>query len=506
MQNIYNLIQNNESNMPAIIDGEEIVSYYELITFCSRFSRCFANILKKGDIVLLYGEKSSRYLCVMIALIKMGVVYIPLDYYSPPSRVTHIVQDVGASLVFVDKPCEMEDCITFDEVWQKLFDYVNLNLSNDCNVHQKEAQESSVVASDLIYMIATSGTTGVPKYVMIEHRNLLNLIASLNHRIYEPVFGKRNLRIAVVAAFSFDASVKQIYYALCKGHSLVICHNYEKMFGRRMLSFLTKYNIDAFDVTPSLLSSFSFEKKIIPVDYKGLILVGGENLLGRQISEARKLFGYDVTFVNVYGPSECCVDVLYHIIDRNMEYTDNNELVSVGIPIDNVELSISDEGELVVYGECVGRGYYLPVLNNGFETDASGRKCYKTGDICRREGNLYYVEGRRDDQVKVRGFRIELGQIDNEIQKIPSVKYSCTFVVSEGDKKSICSVIMSDCSDEDIRKALKSALPKYMIPQVIINSTDRPVLTQNGKIDRNFYIKKILNAVLTKREASANKQ
>lgn len=209
MHNIYNLIQNNESNMPAIIDGEEIVTYRELIEFCNRFSSCFANTLKKGDIVLLYGNKSSRYLCVMIALIKMGVVYIPLDNFSPPNHVMHIAQDVSADLVFADKHYEMEKCITFDELWSKMSDCVNL--LDNCNVLQKEERESNVAASDLIYMITTSGTTGVPKYVMIEHRNLLNLIDSLNCRIYKPIFEERILHIAVVAAFSFDASVKQIF-------------------------------------------------------------------------------------------------------------------------------------------------------------------------------------------------------------------------------------------------------------------------------------------------------
>lgn len=491
MYNIYNLIQNNETNMPAIIDGKEIVTYRELIEFCNRFSSCFANTLKKGDIVLLYGNKSSQYLCVMIALIKMGVVYIPLDNFSPPNRVMHIAQDVSASFVFADKHYEMEKCITFDELWSKMSDCVNL--LDNCNVHKKEESESYVAASDLVYMITTSGTTGVPKYVMIEHHNLLNLIDSLNCRIYKPIFEERILHIAVVAAFSFDASVKQIFFALCNGHTLVICHDFDKRFGRHMLSFLKKYDIDAFDVTPSLLSSFLFDKKITPINYKGLILVGGENLLGKHITEARKMFGQEATLVNVYGPTECCVDVSYHIIDGNMMNLDKNEPIPIGIPIDNVELSISEEGELVVYGECVGRGYYLPVQNNGFEIDALGKRCYRTGDFCRSEGNLYYIEGRCDDQIKTKGFRIELGQIDNEIQKIPGVKYSCTFVRIDGDKKSIYSVIMSNCSDEDIRKALKSTLPKYMIPQVIINSTDRPVLTKSGKIDRNFYIK---NSVL----------
>ena len=488
MQSIYNLIQNNESNIPAIIDGEKIVSYHELIEFCDRFSGCFAKTLKKGDIVLLYGNKSCQYLCVMIALIKMGVVYIPLDNFSPPNRVTHIAQDVGASLVFADKLCGMEKCITFDELLSKMSGYINL--LDNCNVHQKEERERNVAVSDLIYMIATSGTTGVPKYVMIEHRNLLNLIESLNCRIYEPIFEKRILNIAVVAAFSFDASVKQIFFALCKGHSLVICHDFEKRLGSRMLSFLKKYNIDAFDVTPSLLSSFLFDKKLMPMNYKGLILVGGENLLEKHITEARKMFGQEVILVNLYGPTECCVDVSYHIIDRNMINLNKNESISIGVPIDNVELSISHGGELIVYGECIGRGYYLPVQNNGFGIDDLGKKCYRTGDICRIEGNLYYVEGRCDDQIKTKGFRIELGQIDNEIQKIPGVKYSCTFVRSDEDKKSIYSVIMSDCSDEDIRIALKSALPKYMLPQKIINSTDRPKLTKNGKIDKNFYIKR----------------
>jgi amino acid adenylation domain-containing protein len=287
-------------------------------------------------------------------------------------------------------------------------------------------------SANLAYTLFTSGSTGKPKGVMVEHRSIANLVAGLQQRIYSQYGPHQN--VALMAPYSFDASVQQIFAILLQGHTLYLVPETIRVDGEGLIYFFQKENIDISDGTPTHIRLMvgSIEEETLTADIKHLI-IGGEPLPLSLVESFFKRFkGTPPKITNIYGLTECCVDsTSYEIRHDNI---DRCRTLPIGKPMANQQIYILNEtgqpqpigvpGELCIAGAGVGRGYLGQevLTNEKFVADpfnptanCSG-KMYKTGDLSKwlPDGNIEFI-GRIDHQVKIRGFRIELGEIENRI-------------------------------------------------------------------------------------------
>lgn len=465
----------------AIQDENRAITYGDLGRFSYYLENTLKYKLKKGDIVILYGKKTVDYVIVMIALIMMEVTYIPLDELSSLKRVQYIADDVDAKLIVADNELDGERFCTFSELMKDYY---------ECD-HWKTIFDKVGDMEHIVYMICTSGTTGHSKKVMIQEGNLVNLLHGLEGRIYDKHQCEDiTLKIAVVASFAFDASVKQIFYALCKGHELIICPTKAKRLGRHFIAFLKQYKIDAVDVTPTLLTILCMDGKHGQYDSLKILLVGGEPFYVKQVEEARNLFAKCVNIYNMYGPTECCVDVSCCLVtERILQNKSKSDILPVGRPFDNIQFSVEESSqELIVMGKCVAKGYWNDEHSEAFFNTGAGQRGYRTGDVCWvDEYGLYYVTGRNDSQVKVNGFRIDLSSIEREIMEIKNVEF-CVVELIHFPKRTVIGVAvkMHDFSELIIEEKLLKVMPNFMIPKKIF-SLNNLVFNVNGKIDRAYY-------------------
>ena len=490
---IYDAIERNPSTI-ALSDGENSMTYSELF---QKILIIENNLMQKTniryrDIVIIYSSRNSSYITMMLSLVKLGITYVPLEKNTPINLMRKLAKDIGAKYVITDQ----EICV--QEIPVILFS--SLESTPKFEDHKKICYEPDL--TDAIYIISTSGSSGDPKGVIIEHHNLINLLCSLKKYIYNGIVHKHPCRIAVMASFSFDSSVKQIFMALCNGNTLIICPTHIKKLGRLTIDFLRRNSVDVLDVTPSLIESFSMDHKAQSYDKLSLLLCGGEILREKHILQARKLFSDEINIVNLYGPTECCVDVAYHIIPPAFRAENPDKILPIGVPIDNVSFCIDKEcdGELVIEGECVGRGY-TGSYKNSFETDSNGLKRYRTGDVCDVDSDgLYYITGRIDNQVKFRGYRVELDAIDNKIMQLPDTSVALSFCSNQYRYSCIYTFVKTDFDIQSIRNYLERELPQYMIPTFIQKIDGKIQINNNGKIDKSYYKRMMINHLETIRE------
>lgn len=332
----------------------------------------------------------------------------------------------------------------------------------------------------------TSGTTGKPKGVKITYENLMNLIKSFEKIIYHNY--DEHINVAVIAPFSFDASVKQIYCSLYYGNSLIIANNIDKCIGRKLVDFWNKNNINITDITPSYIEIILQSRKKI----KSIVfLIGGESLHWNKVEQLRKLTDGTCSIINLYGPTECCVDVAYNIIadETNKKYG----TVPIGIPLENTYLKIKDEngvdickrgkkGELCIIGKQVGAGYINK--NKGGYYKERGNNAYKTGDIAFYDENWeIHIIGRKDNQIKINGNRVELEEVKYVFQKVTKIE-EVIVCFDNISRKIICFINNKEkqLSYKEVVKEMSIYINKYMIPNKIVRVEYFP-LNENGKPD-----------------------
>lgn len=438
-------------------------------------------------------ERSLDMIIAIVSVLKAGSAYMPVAVDYPENRKKYILEDSGAKILLTQKHLAESlpllpgvDIIAIDD--DKIYggDTSNLQEGNS--------------PKDLAYVIYTSGTTGKPKGVMIENKSVVNLVNGLFSHIYKRY--DFSLNIALLAPYTFDASIKQIFPSLLLGHTLFIVPESIRLDGKELLNYFNRNSIDIADGTPAhigMLASYTpLLKDELAVKH---FVIGGEALPAKLVKEFLDSIEERKPLVtNVYGPTECCdVSTLYTIYPKEAY---SNNIIPIGSPIENVTVYILDEnekavkegtvGELYISGEGVGRGYLnKPQLTSErFIPDPfiKGRTMYKTGDKARilLDGNIEYL-GRNDHQVKVRGFRIEPAEIESEIMDYEAVKEAVVIVREEysGDKY-LCAYYISDreIQSQELKEFLAKSLPYYMIPAYFIRMVSLP-LTHNGKVDRN---------------------
>jgi amino acid adenylation domain-containing protein len=439
--------------------------------------------VRNEDRVAICLERSSEILVAILGILKAGAAYVPLDPAYPRQRLRYIVQEANVRLAVSQLSLAAHLSAEVGQV-------ICLDAEERLEASEKNPQ-GHPLPENLAYIIYTSGSTGRPKGVMIQHRSVVNLLEGLHYTIYSG--HKSPLRVSMNAPIVFDGSVKQ-WIQLLQGHTVCILPEAVRLDPQALSLYIKDTQIDVLDCTPSQL-------KLIHESVRGHLkaaLVGGENIdAGMWVDLQRSQHGQ---FYNVYGPTECTVDVTVCSV--------NGDQSSIGSPIQNVRTFILDEnlrpvaagaaGELCVSGEGVARGYWNRpdltaerFLPNPF-SGLAGDRFYRTGDsVCLLpDGKLKFL-GRIDDQVKLRGFRIELGEIAAVLRDVHGVRNA--IVLLHGEQQSqhrlVACIERSDAAKEDVtvealRVNARLHLPEYMVPSGFC-IMDKFPLTLNGKVDRN---------------------
>lgn len=442
-----------------------------------------------GDIIGIGADRSTNTIIAILAVIKAGCAYMPLDPLWPPERVNKILADSQAQIVII--------CEQFIQVNEGI-DVINMNMPlPDC---EGVFERPTLQGKDLAYVLYTSGSTGTPKGVMIEHRNVINLIQGLQGEVLKVQAGSK---AACVAPLYFDASVKQVFASLLLGYTLYLVPDEVRLNGEALWEFYVDHHIELSDGTPMHLQMLTLAAALrrthtIPVKQ---FMIGGEALPAKVVADFIDVCKSAAPIVtNVYGPTECCVDsTAYHI--SSDELGKLPPVVPIGRPLINQEVYILDKqmkvrpvgavGEIYITGLNVGRGYLHQeeltserFINHPFNHEI---KLYRTGDLGRwlEDSQIEYL-GRRDHQVKLNGYRIDLGDVEQSLLHHAHVKSAVASLINDGTGERMLAIYYISeplLSESEAREFLLRKLPAYMIPTCFQPVESFPV-TPNGKIDR----------------------
>jgi amino acid adenylation domain-containing protein/non-ribosomal peptide synthase protein (TIGR01720 family) len=481
----------------AVVFEDSQLTYQDLNSQANQLAHYLQqNGVKPGIIVGICCDRSLAMVVFLLAVLKAGGAYLPLDPSYPPERLRFMVEDSNLAVLLTQT---------------KLLDLVsNSQAKIICLDREKDkiAQNSainpvnSVTPENLAYVIYTSGSTGKPKGVMIPHRALTNHMLWMQTEL--PL--NSSDKVLQKTPFSFDASVWEFYAPLLVGGRLIVA----KPDGHQDPSYLTELiiqeKITILQLVPSMLRVL-LEEEISNCQSLRRVFCGGENLPGELQQRFYRQFKHCELY-NLYGPTEATIDTTYYLCPRQTE-----PINYIGKPISNVQVYILDAdlqpvpigipGEIYIGGAGLAQGYINqpeltaekfidpPALSRTPLTKGGrGDRLYKTGDKARYllNGNIEFL-GRIDNQVKLRGFRIELGEIETQLEQHPQIKQTVVEVrEDETNSQRLVAYLVAKKdylpTSKELRSYLQERLPQYMIPGIFVCLKSFP-LTPNGKIDRH---------------------
>ena len=463
-------------NNLAVCFEDKTLTYKELNEKANSLANCLLkNNVKAGDSVALYLDKSLEAIVSILATLKVGACYLPIDVSYPKERILFMIKDANAKVFLTSSDLHFDEELSIPKIITDL----SSNIYNE----NTEFVSHNTMPSDLAYIMYTSGSTGTPKGVMVPNRAIVRLIKNTNFIKFSS--GDRILQTGSIA---FDASTFEIWGALLNGLELFLLKKTDLLNPTYFSNYIAKNKISSLFLTTSLFNRFCEENPKMFGVLKYL-LIGGEALSFKHIKAVREA-NPDLHIVNGYGPTEnTTFSTYYDIKDMSLDF------IPIGFPLANSTCYVVSNsntlqpvytpGELWVGGDGLALGYLnRPDLNDEkFIDNPFGKgKVYKTGDLVTflPNGSINYI-GRIDNQVKLRGFRIELSGIDAKILSFPGVKESATIIRSG----SIYSYIVSDdeIKIDKLEKYLRSVLPTFMVPTSIIKLDSFP-LNVNGKLDK----------------------
>jgi len=443
--------------------------------------------------VAVFLPKCAAAIIANLGILYAGNCYSNLDIKSPPQRLKSMLQNLGDGLI-ITTAIYLENLLLFEInpgrilfIEEAFTDEVRYD--NACLMRRLD----QVIDTNPVYIIYTSGSSGVPKGVVISHRSIIDYIdwARTTYCItQDDVIGNQ-------APLFFDNSTLDVYLCLSCGATLTLIPEELFAYPIKLMYFVSQSKITLIFWVPSVMISianFQILEVVKPPLRK--ILFAGEVMPTRTLNYWRRVYP-QALFSNLYGPTEITVDCTYYIVDREF---DDGEKLPIGYPCRNTNILILNEsnrvvkgdepGELCVRGSSLALGYW-----NNLEKSAAAfvqnplnhnypEKIYRTGDLVyqNRRGEIVFL-GRKDFQIKHFGYRIELGEIEHAIFRVSGVKNAC--VVYNQNKNQITLFFEStiDLSPGYIRQNLLKSLPKYMLPTAFHRLESLPV-TANGKTDR----------------------
>jgi amino acid adenylation domain-containing protein len=467
----------------AVVCDDVQLTYRELSERSNRLAHRLQELgVGQESLVAVCLNRSAELAVAPIAVWKAGGAYVPLDPEFPRDRLAFMLEDSRASVLITESklldrlPSNLPKLICLDG---------DRDILKDASSH---APASLATPENLAYVLYTSGSTGKPKGVEIQHRSLVNFLASMQRQLGI----SRSDRLLAVTTFSFDIAGLELYLPLVSGAQVVIAPRAAALDPAALARLLTGSSIHIMQATPVTW------RLLLESGWQGTpglrILCGGEALMP---DLAEKLVATGAEVWNLYGPTETTI---WSTLQR---ITSQDQRIPIGRPIANTQVHLLDEygqpvppgmaGELCIGGDGLARGYLRreELTSERFITSSfhAGKRLYRTGDLARMlpNGHLDY-KGRVDHQVKVRGFRIELGEIEAALEQQGDVSQAVVVVREDnpGDQQLTAYMTMRGHVIPDskvLRKSLLTFLPEYMLPSAFIQIDSFP-LTPNRKVDR----------------------
>ncbi|NJI51516.1 plipastatin non-ribosomal peptide synthetase PpsC [Bacillus subtilis] len=462
------------------------LTYAELDMYASRLA---AHLAARGvtneSIVGILSERSPDMLIAVLAVLKAGGAYLPLDPAYPKERLSYMLKDSGASLLLTQPGCSAPN-------------FSGETLEVDMTSLASEKAENHLFTpadgGSLAYVIYTSGSTGQPKGVAVEHRQAVSFLTGMQ---YQFPLSEDDI-VMVKTSFSFDASVWQLFWWALSGASAYLLPPGWEKDSALIVQAIHQEKVTTAHFIPAMLNSFLDQAEIERLrDSTSLkrVFAGGEPLAPRTAARFASVLP-QVSLIHGYGPTEATVDAAFYVLDPER---DRDRLrIPIGKPVPGARLYVLDPhlavqpsgvaGELYIAGAGVARGYLnRPALTEErFPEDPfyPGERMYKTGDVARwlPDGNIEFL-GRLDDQVKIRGYRIEPGEIEAALRSVEGVREAAVTVRTGSGEPELCAYI-EGLQRNEVRAQLERLLPGYMVPAYMIEMEQWPV-TPSGKLDRN---------------------
>ena len=470
-------------------DGEVGLTFSELYKQVRTIATNISNRNMYKEPVIVFMGKRPKTIAAFFGVITAGCYYVPIDDEMPVSRINLIMETCNPKLIICD-----EDTITraselvgeFEAIIYE--DIIKGEIDNEALIVIRK----KAIDTDPIYIVFTSGSTGVPKGVVACHRSVIDYVEQLS----QTLGFSENTIFANQTPLYFDACLKEVYPTIMYGATTYIVPKQLFATPVNLVEFLNKYRVNTICWVVSaltMISAFGTFMTVIP-KYLTTVAFGSEVFPIKQFRLWKSTLP-EAKFTNLYGPTEgtgmCC----YYHVDRELG---DNEAVPIGQPFKNTDILLLDEnnqlaqdgqeGEICIRGTSVTLGYY----NNEGKT----RECfvqnplqkmypeiiYRTGDLAKKNsyGELVFVS-RKDYQIKHMGHRIELGEIESNVNAMEEIQIcGCIF---EEVKSKIVLYYIGDIDKKELVARLKEKLPRYMIPNYV-EQLDAMLFTANGKIDR----------------------
>ncbi len=463
-------------NEVAVVYKDKKYTYKEVDEISTRIANELIKLgAKKEKVVSILAKKSEYIVLASLGVIKSGAAYQPLDPTYPKDRLSFMVKDSNAIVLIRDR--EYDDLIE-DFKGKVVFTDELLSLKDNSEIKTRPSPE------DLFIMLYTSGSTGVPKGVMLEHGNIFSFVRYYRQKFNFGV-GCKN---AAYASYGFDADMMDLYPTLTSGATVYIIPDEMRLNLVELGEYYNQNGITHAFMTTQVGRQFISEIEVKSLKY---FMVGGEKLVPMDPPKGIKFF-------NLYGPTEGTVFCTDQIVDKNYHRIPIGKCLSdykiYVLDKNKKRLPILTSGELYISGPQVARGYLNrekenseAFLTNWFTNEKKFERLYKTGDIVRllEDGTIDFI-GRKDGQVKIRGFRVELSEVEKVIRDYPGIKDATVkdFADPSGVKFIVAYVVSDKKIDvESLNAFILERKPPYMVPSYTMQ-IDKIPLNQNQKVNK----------------------
>ena len=471
----------------CIKTSEREISFGEFLAVAEKTDSKIRDITgNKKSVIAVIAERSTEMYGAIYGIIRGGNAYLPIDPEYPQERISYILENSKAAAVAVQSKfaglAGNIPCVDMTEIL------------NTTEKNQENIPVCNATPDDTAYVIYTSGSTGNPKGAKISHRSAVNRILWMHDKY--PLGG--NDVILQKTPYTFDVSVWEHFWWGMTGGCLAVSKPGEHFLPAKILEEVHRNNVTHLHFVPSVFEIFlnyleAHADELYKFNSVRYVFLSGEALSASLVQRFYKLYDCNnVGLHNLYGPTECAVDVTYY--DCCPEDTDP---VPIGKPVYNTGIYIVDkymlpvpvgvQGEICIAGMNVGQGY----LNNPeltaekfIDNPFGAGTLYRTGDIgyWREDGNVVFV-GRKDSQIKLNGQRIELGEIEAVINSVSGVASSAVIVKKTNGADAIAAFFTGEAEASYVKEACSGKFPSYMLPSAFVH-LDKLPLNPNGKLDR----------------------
>ncbi|WP_353853827.1 amino acid adenylation domain-containing protein [Bacillus sp. Bos-x628] len=478
-----------QPNAPALSAGGQTITYAELNEQANRLAR---HLQKNGvahqTVIAILAERTPELIISLLAVLKAGAIYVPIDPEYPDSRIQYMLKDSGATHLLTQSSFISQ---------AKAFAFHGTYIFTDDQEISLMSPENLTLEGglhDMAYIMYTSGTTGQPKGIMTTHSNIARVVKNTNYLTISETDTLLSLSNSAFDGFTFD-----VYGALLNGAKLVLPKKETILDMRQLTALISKENISVMFV-PTALFHLLVDEGTAWMRGVRKVLFGGERASVQHVRKAFDVMGKG-RLINVYGPTESTVFATYYPVDEAIS-TDTLSL-PIGKPLNQTGAYILSEhsqlqpigmvGELCLSGKGLAKGYLNrpDLTKQAFMAHPffAGERLYRTGDLAyfREDGHIEYV-GRVDDQVKIRGHRIELTEIEARLLMHPGVRQAA-LLADHNETNHTRLLAYITCEEgwkekiEVIKAGMKESLPAYMLPHELILLENLP-LTPNGKVDK----------------------